>query len=353
MSINDKTIQIANSNIGYKHPIFIIAEAGVNHNGDIKIARKLVEEAKKCGANCLKFQTFKAEQVVTQNAPKAKYQLKTTDPTESQFEMLKKLELPLDSYTDLIKYCNKHDIIFLSTPYSEDDVDFLVDIGVPAFKLASICVAEPQFIQYVARKGKPVILSTGMAELQEVRDAVNAFYDTGNKDLILLQCTTNYPSRLEDANLHAMVTMHDTFGSLVGYSDHTQDDTACIVSVGLKATVIEKHFTLDKNLPGPDQSSSYDPIEFTRLVRNIRNAETTLGSYNKEPCVIEKKNALGMRRSIVAKKNIKRGTTITKDMITCKRPATGIKPNFILDIVGRVAKNDIPIDKLLHWSDIN
>ena len=145
-----------------------------------------------------------------------------------------------------------------------------------------------------------------MAELQEVRDAVNAFYDTGNKDLILLQCTTNYPSRLEDANLHAMVTMHDTFGSLVGYSDHTQDDTACIVSVGLKATVIEIHFTLDKNLPGPDQSSSYDPIEFTRLVRNIRNAETTLGSYNKEPCVIEKKNALGMRRSIVAKKNIKR-----------------------------------------------
>ena len=167
------------------------------------------------------------------------------------------------------------------------------EIVSPAFKLASICAAEPQFVRYVAKKGKPVILSTGMATLKEVGEAVNAFYETGNKNLVLLQCTTNYPSRLEDANLLAMLTMRDAFGTLVGYSDHTKDDTACIVSVTLGAKVIEKHFTLDKSLPGPDQSSSYNPVEFTRLIRNIRNAETVLGSAKKEPCEIEKKNNPG------------------------------------------------------------
>ena len=345
-------MKIGKNIIGLDQPVFIIAEAGVNHNGNIELAKKLVEEAKKCGADCVKFQTFKSERVVIQDAPKASYQLKTTDPNESQIEMLKKLELPIDSYKSLIQHSNNNDITFLSTPYKEEDVDFLDELGVPAFKLASICAAEPQFVNYVAKKGKPVILSTGMATLEEVREAVSAFTETGNKDLILLQCTTNYPSRIEDTNLRAMVTMRETLGAVIGYSDHTQDDTACIASVALGATVIEKHFTLDKNLSGPDQSSSYDPIEFKRLVGYIRKAEIALGSTSKEPCEIEKKNAIGMRRSLVAKVDIEQNTVITTDMVTLKRPATGIKPSEMDKIIGKKVCQDILADSLIHWSDL-
>jgi len=345
-------MKIGKNIIGLDQPVFIIAEAGVNHNGNIELAKKLVEEAKKCGADCVKFQTFKSERVVIQGAPKASYQLKTTDPNESQIEMLKKLELPMDSYKSLMQHCSNNDITFLSTPYNEEDVDFLDDLGVPAFKLASICAAEPQFVNYVAKKGKPVILSTGMATLEEVRQVVSAFTETGNKDLILLQCTANYPSRIEDTNLRAMVTMRETLGTVIGYSDHTQDDTTCIASVALGATVIEKHFTLDKNLPGPDQSSSYGPAEFMRLVRNVRKVEVALGSTTKQPCEIERKNAIGMRRSLVAKVDIEQNTVITTDMVTLKRPATGIKPSEMDKIIGKKVCQDILADSLIHWSDL-
>lgn len=342
-----KSIHIEKRAIGRGHPAFIIAEAGVNHNGDPTMAKELVLAAKRSGADCVKFQTFKAERVVTENAPKAKYQLGTTDPKESQIDMLRKLELELDAYPEIIALCKKEGIIFLSTPYNEEDVDFLDSVGVPAFKIASIGIVEPSFLQYVASKKKPVIVSTGMATMDEVRRGVEAFRATGNDQLIVLQCTTNYPSRLEDTHLRAMNAMRDECGVIVGYSDHTQTDTACMAAVALGAHVIEKHFTLNKNLPGPDQSSSADPEEFARLVSRIRETETVLGSKEKIPCEAEVRNAPGMRRSIVARKDIAKGTIVTREMLTLKRPGTGLSPWEYDRLIGARAERDIAADEPL------
>lgn len=345
-------IEIDGRKIGEDHPVFIIAEVGVNHNGDLNIAKKLIREAARCGADCVKFQTFKADRVVTKDAPKASYQLKTTAVDESQESMLRNLEMQNHHYKEIIECCNDEGVVFISTPYNVEDVDFLDELGVPAYKLASIHAAEPWFSAYTARKGRPIILSTGMANLDEVDQTVRAIRETGNTDLVLLQCTTNYPSRLEDTNLRAMHTLAEVFGTLVGYSDHTQGDTACIVSIGLGATVIEKHFTLDKSMPGPDQSTSVNPEEFARLVKNIRNAEAILGSSVKEPCEMEKDNSVGMRRSIVAKCNIKQGDIITEAMLTFKRPSSGLSPRYMDEIIGKCAQEDISPDTLVQWSHI-
>lgn len=342
-----KLLEIDDRRIGKDCPVFIIAEAGVNHNGDMNIARQLVRQAKKAGADCVKFQTFKAERVVADDAPKADYQLKTTDPQESQLAMLSKLELNRADYRDLISLCRKEEILFLSTPYNVEDVDFLNDLGVPAFKLASMHLTEPSFLQYVAGKGKPLMISTGMATLDEVEKAVDVIRQTGNEQIVLLQCTTNYPSRLEDTNLLAMRTMADTFDVPVGYSDHTQSEIACIASIALGACVIEKHFTLDKMLPGPDHSSSADPAEFESLVQKIRQTETALGSSEKKPCEIEIKNAIGMKRSIVAKRKILKGETICEDMLTFKRPGNGMKPSLVSNLIGKIALQDIDTDQII------
>lgn len=344
-----KVLNLSGFSIGAGYPVFIMAEAGVNHNGDRNLARDLIREAKHAGADCVKFQTFEASRVITRNAPKAEYQLKTTDPNESQFEMLRQLELTLDDYKGLIVQCKQEDIIFISTPYSPEDVDFLDDLGVPAFKMASIHIVEPHFLQYVARKGKPMFVSTGMATLAEVDEAVRAIRETGNDQIVVLQCTTNYPSRIEDANLRAMQTMRDAFDVLCGYSDHTQSDTACIASIGLGACVIEKHFTLDKSMTGPDHSSSFNPFEFEQMVKRIREAELSLGSSLKAPAAVEQRNALGMRRSIVAKRKIFSGEVITDDMLTFKRPANGLRPSLLSEILGRSARVDIEADEFLTW----
>ncbi|HEG43168.1 MAG TPA: N-acetylneuraminate synthase [Phycisphaerales bacterium] len=343
-----RLLEIDERRIGKDCPIFIIAEAGVNHNGDINIARQLVHQAKKAGADCVKFQTFKSERVATEGAPKANYQLKTTDPQESQLAMLSKMELSRSDHLDLISLCHKERILFLSTPYNVEDVDFLNELGVPAFKLASMHLTEPSFLQYVADKGKPLIISTGMATLDEVEEAVDVIRQTGNDQIVLLQCTTNYPSRLEDANLLAMRTMADKFDVPVGYSDHTQSEIACITSVALGACIIEKHFTLDKMSFGPDHCSSADPVEFEGLVQNIRQAETALGSSEKKPCDIEIQNAIGMKRSIVARHKILKGETICKDMLTFKRPGTGMKPSLVFDLIGKTVLYDIGAGKTLN-----
>ena len=345
-------IYIDKYNISEKTPAYIIAEVGVNHNGNMKNAMELIKVAQKCGVNCVKFQTFRAEQIVIQSAPKADYQLRSTNPQETQLDMLKKLELSNDDYNKLFEFCNQLGITFISTPYSEEDVDFLDELGVPAFKLASISVVEPQFIEYVALKKKPVILSTGMADLEEVREAVKVFDSTGNKDLILLQCTTNYPSEYEDCNIRAMVTMKNKFNKIIGYSDHTRDDFACITSIALGAKVIEKHLTLDRGLPGPDHSSSLNPDEFLQLVNNIRKTEIILGSDMKYPSNVEKQNAKGMRRSIVAKCNIEEGMVIRKNMLTLKRPASGLAPQYYKQLLGQKAKRKIYKDELINKSDI-
>lgn len=347
----NKILNIGEKLIGTEQEVFIIAEAGVNHNGDINLAKGLIKKAKECGADCIKFQTFKAGNVASTNAPKAKYQLETTDPKESQIEMLEKLELPIQVYSELIQFSKEQNIIFLSTPYNEEDADVLDKLELPAFKLASMHAVEPNIIKHVAQKGKPVILSTGMTSLGEIDAAVNSFRETGNNQLVLLQCTTNYPSRLEDANLLSMQTMRHAFNLLVGYSDHTQNDTACIVSVALGAKVIEKHFTLDKNLPGPDQSTSYEPKEFSRLIKSIRDAEKVLGLATKFPSKFEKINSLGMRRSIVAKTNISAGVEIKNNMLTLKRPATGLPPKYFDTLLGKKTRKDISADSFIKWTD--
>lgn len=330
--------------------IYIIAEAGVNHNGDLLLAKQLIASAKKAGADCVKFQTFRAEQIVTSSSPKAAYQLKVTDRSESQLQMLKKLELSLDDHQELITYCNELGIVFLSTPYSPQDVEFLDALGVSAYKIASGQIVEPDFLRVVARTGKPIYLSTGMATLAEVDDAVRVIREAGNEQIVLLQCTTNYPSRSEDANLRAMVTMAEAFALPVGYSDHTQSDTACLVAIGLGACVIEKHLTLDKSLPGPDHSSSADPEEFARLVQVLREAEKTLGSGRKEPCAVELENAKGMRRSIVASRAIADGEILQPELLTCKRPGTGIKPALLPELLGCRVTRDIAADELITWA---
>ncbi len=346
------TVQLQSKTIGLGYPVFIIAEIGVNHNGNIDLALDSIEQAKKAGADCVKFQTFKAGQVVLQNAPKAAYQLKTTPQSESQIQMLKKLELPFDAYQEIVKLCKKLNIIFLSTPYNYSDVDFLESLDVPAYKIASGQVIELSFLEYVAKKKKPIFLSTGMATLAEVDSAVNTILKTGNDSLILLQCTTNYPSRLEDANLLAIKTMGQSFHSIIGYSDHTQSHTACIASVALGASVIEKHFTLDKTLPGPDHSTSANPTEFAELVKFIRESEKVLGTGIKQPSKVEIENSIGMRRSIVANTMINAGETITNEMLTFKRPSTGINPSLIYQLLGRKARRTIHPDEMIDWDDI-
>lgn len=342
-------IHVAGKTIGNGHPVFIIAEVGVNHNGSPELAREMIREAARCGADCVKFQTFKADRVASRNAPKANYQLKTTNPEESQIAMLEALELGFTEYRDIIQCCRDEGVVFMSTPYNAEDVEFLEGLDVPAYKLASMHAVEPWFAALTAKTGKPVILSTGMATLGEVDEAVRAIRGTGNDDLVLLQCTTNYPSRMEDTHLRAMQTMAHAFDLNVGYSDHTAGDLACIVSVGMGATVIEKHFTTDKNLPGPDQSTSADKEEFAALVRHVRQAELVMGSASKQPCDIERVNAVGMRRSIWSRCHIAKGQNITEDMLIFKRPATGISPRFMDDVLGKTCTCDVPEDSELRW----
>lgn len=343
---------IGTRTIGSDRPAFVIAEAGVNHNGAPDLALKLVRAGASAGVDCVKFQTFKAERVVTQNAPKAAYQLEVTDPGESQIAMLKALELTEAAYPALMAECAKLGLAFTSTPYNEEDVDFLAGLDLPALKLASIHAVEPSLLRYTAATGKPVILSTGMCTMDEVKRAVEIVHGTGNRQLIILQCTTNYPSPTADANLRAMVTMREQLGVLVGYSDHTQSDTACIAAIALGACVIEKHLTLDKTMSGPDQPTSLEPQEMARLVAAIRETEAALGSGVKVPAANEVRNITGMRRGIVARRAIAQGQTITAADLILKRPVSEIPPASWDNVVGAVAARPIAVGAALSWADI-
>lgn len=345
-------VRIGARTIGDGQPAFVIAEGGVNHNGNVELAYKLVDAAKVSGVDCIKFQTFKAERVATPDAPKAPYQLEVTDRKESQIEMLRALELNESAYPGLMDACAKTGLAFMSTPYNEEDVDFLVRIGVPALKLASIHAAEPSLLRYTAQTGKPVILSTGMCTMAEVKAAVDVVHGTGNRQLILLQCTTNYPSPVADANLRAMVTMRDAFGVLVGYSDHTQTDTACIAAVGLGACVIEKHLTLDKTMAGPDQPTSLEPDEMHRLMQLIRETESALGDGVKRPAANEVRNIGNMRRGIVARRAIAKGSVIEAKDLILKRPLSAVPPSAWDEVVGATAALDIAAGAALRWDDV-
>lgn len=328
--------------------IFIIAEAGVNHNGSIEIAKKLVDAAAAAGADAVKFQTFKAEKLVCKNAQKAEYQMETTDKAESQFDMLKKLELTVDMHKQLISYCNQKGIMFLSTPFDIDSLEFLVQCGVDIIKIPSGEITNYPYLRAVGRTGKKVIISSGMSTLDEVRDAVKVLKDNGSKEIIVLHCNTEYPTPYADVNLKAMLTLRDELKIDVGYSDHTKGIEVPIAAAALGATVIEKHFTLDKEMEGPDHKASLEPNELQEMVKAIRNIEIALGNGKKSPSESEKKNVGIVRKSIVARCNIIKGEKFTENNLTTKRPGTGISPMVWNDIIGKKAKRDFKEDELIE-----
>jgi len=335
-----------------ENKIFIIAEAGVNHNGSIELAKQLIDAAALAGADAVKFQSFIAEEVVSINAPKAEYQKETTEISESQYDMIKRLELSKKDHLELIDHAKNRNIIFLSTPFDERSVDLLVEFGVPLIKISSGEITNHPFLKYISKKGLPIILSTGMSTLEEVAEAISVIKEAGCKDLTLLHCTSNYPAHVEDCNLLAMNTMVDAFDVPVGYSDHTPGIYVSLVAVAMGACVIEKHFTLDKNLPGPDHRTSLEPTELEEMVRGIRLVEKALGSSVKAPVESELEVRDVARRSVVAKVDIPANTAITEDMLAFKRPGTGISPKDSNMLIGKITSQDINKDEIFKFNKL-
>ncbi|MEH7366222.1 N-acetylneuraminate synthase, partial [Priestia megaterium] len=325
------------------------AEMGVNHNGDMNLVRELIDKAAEAGVDAIKFQKFTTEDLVTVNAPKAKYQEATTSQDETQFQMLKKLELSTSQLKDLKNYADSKGILSFATPFDEKSVDFLEELEVQAYKIGSGDVTNLPLLRKVASKNKPLILSTGMSTLGEVEDAVNAVLSTGNQELVLMHCTSNYPTDLQDVNLKAMDTIAAAFGLPTGYSDHTMGITVSVAAVARGAVAIEKHFTLDRSLEGPDHAASLEPEELSKLVKEIRNVETCLGTAIKKPANSELEVKLVAQKSIVAATDIKKGQVITQDMLTFKRPSSGIQPKYVDLVVGRVATENIIKDSIITW----
>lgn len=329
----------------------IIAEAGVNHNGDIELAKKLVDIAADAGVDYVKFQTFKAENLVSKDAQKADYQKKNSGGDESQYEMLKKLELSDDVHKILIEYCKIKNVNFLSTAFDLESLLYLKEIGIELVKIPSGEITNFLYLQLAAQLFKTVILSTGMATIDEIKDAVAIFEKEGvaKKDITILHCNTEYPTPMEDVNLKAMLHIQREIGTDIGYSDHTLGVEVPIAAVALGATVIEKHFTLDRNMPGPDHKASLEPQELKNMVDAIRNIEKAVGGSGiKEPTQSELKNKPIARKSIVASKEIKKGEVFSKENITTKRPGTGISPMKWNDIIGKTANKDYKTDELIE-----
>lgn len=335
--------------------VFIIAEAGVNHNGSVEIGRRLIDVAVQAGCDAVKFQTFKAENMVTKTAPSAKYQLDRRVPRQSQFEMLKELELSAQAHKELFRHCAKRKIMFMSTPFDEESVEFLDGLGMKIFKIPSGEITNKPLIEKIAARGKPVILSTGMSYLREVDRAVNWINLAwrGLKDrprLTLLHCVSNYPADIEDVNLRAIKTLSSVFGLPVGFSDHTMRIEVAVAAVAIGAKVIEKHFTLDRNMDGPDHKSSFEPDELNEMVTSIRNIEKAMGDGVKAPKEGERDIKEVARKSLVAAKDIKAGTVITRKDVAVKRPGNGISPEFIDKIINKKARVDIKKDSLFRRS---
>ncbi len=329
--------------------VFIIAEAGVNHNGDMCLARQLIDIAAKSGADAVKFQTFIAEELASAKAPKAAYQQVNTNNTESQQDMLKKLELSQQQNRELINYANKKNILFLSTPFDIKSADLLEELNLPLFKIPSGEITNLAFLEYIACKGKPIILSTGMSNLGEVEEAVQTIQGAGNSELYLLHCTSNYPVKTEDINLLAMNTLKDAFKLPVGYSDHSLGIDISLAAVALGAVIIEKHFTLDKNLPGPDHKASLSPDELCALVAGIEKVTLALGDGIKHHSLREEPIKNIARRSLTASKDIPINTKLIRSMLKIKRPGTGIAPKFMNQIIGMRVLHPLKKDDVLSW----
>ncbi|MEA2050124.1 MAG: N-acetylneuraminate synthase, partial [Campylobacterota bacterium] len=308
--------------------VFIIAEAGVNHNGSIELAKKLIDVASQAGADAVKFQTFKTENLVSKNAQKADYQKETTNSKESQFDMIKKLELDIDTHHQLINYCNNKNIMFLSTPFDLDSVDMLNNLGLEIFKIPSGEIRNLPYLRKIGTLNKKIILSTGMADIGEIEDALDVLIDAGTikENITVLHANTMYPTPYEDVNLRAMVTIGNTFDVNYGYSDHTLGIEVDIAAVAMGASCIEKHFTLDKDMEGPDHKASLEPDELISMVKAIRNIELALGSSVKKPSKSETPNIKIARKSIVAHCDIKKGDILSEENLAIKRPGDGISP---------------------------
>ncbi len=328
----------------------IIAEAGVNHNGDLDLAKRLIDVAAEAGADFVKFQTFAADRLVTRAAGKAEYQISLTGIEESQHEMLRRLELTPEAHRILIDYCKSRHISFLSTGFDIESVDLLVKLGLEYIKVPSGEITNLPYLRHVGGLGKQVILSTGMATLDEVGSAIEVLERAGTsrKRITVLHCTTAYPAPMADVNLRAMLTIRDTFGVAIGYSDHTSGIEVATAAVALGASVLEKHFTLDVSLPGPDHKASLAPDQFKALVTAIRHVETALGDGIKQPGSSEAKNKPVVRKSLVAAKPIRAGEIFTADNLAAKRPGTGISPMRWDEIIGRTATRNYVIDELIE-----
>jgi len=328
----------------------IIAEAGVNHNGDINLARKLIDVAADVGADCVKFQTFTADKLVTVNANKADYQSQAIGAAESQHAMLRNLELTRDMHEVLIAHCKSKRIQFLSTGFDTESIDLLAELGLDCFKIPSGEITNLPYLRHVGQYGKSVILSTGMATLDEIEAALDLIEQAGTPrtSITVLHCNTEYPTPMVDANLRAMLTIRDTFGVQVGYSDHTLGGEAAIAAVALGARVIEKHFTLDRNLPGPDHQASLDSEELKAMVVAIRNIEKALGDGIKRPSASELKNKLVVRKSLVAATAVREGEVFSKNNLTVKRPGTGLSPMLWDEIIGRKSPRNFLPDELIE-----
>lgn len=330
-----------------KKKIFIIAEAGDNHNGDYNLAIQLVDKAVEAGADCVKFQTFVTENVISKFAEKAEYQKENTGIEESQFEMVKKLELSFEQFRSIQQYCKEKKIMFLSTPFDLDSVEFLEEIDIPFWKIPSGEITNLPYLEKIANTGKDIILSTGMCAMDEIEQALSVLKKNGAGQVTLLHCNTEYPTPLEDVNLRAMSTMADEFQVPVGYSDHTVGIEVPIAAAALGATVIEKHFTLDKNMEGPDHKASLEPEELKQMVASIRNIEKAMGSSEKKISPSEKKNIKIARKSIVAKRDIAQGEKLTEENLSVKRPGDGISPMRWYEVIGTVAVKNFKADELI------
>ncbi len=330
--------------------VFIIAEAGVNHNGKLEIARKLVDVASEAGANACKFQTFSAESMISKFAKKAEYQERTTSKKELQVEMIKKLELDIDAHIKLIEYCHERRIIFLSSPFDLKSIELLKELGLEMFKIPSGEITNLPYLRKIGSLRKKIILSTGMADLDEIGDALEILTKSGTslEHITVLHCNTEYPTPVEDVNLLAMLTVKKAFKVKVGYSDHTLGIGVTIAAAALGASIIEKHFTLDKKMEGPDHRASLEPGELESMVKAVRHIEKALGSEIKRPSQSETKNIPIARKSIVASENIKKGGLFTEENITVKRPGTGISPMEWDNVIRKTAARDFHIDELIE-----
>ena len=331
---------------------FIIAEAGVNHNGSLDVALRLIDAAKASGADAVKFQTFRADQLATRSAHKAAYQERTTAREESQFEMLERLELDAVAHERLIDYCRQVEIQFLSSPFDIQSADLLATMKVPIFKVPSGEITNLPFLQHIAKKGQPVILSTGMSTLGEVEEAVNVLVAAGAPQLTLLHCVTEYPAPYAEVNLRAMQTLKIAFGLPIGYSDHTPGIDIAIAAVALGAEVIEKHFTLDRSLPGPDHAASLEPAELRQMVDGIRHVEAALGNGIKVPAPCEIPNISVARKSVVAARSLPKGHQLATGDLEIKRPGNGLAPKLLPSLLGRTLTADVAKDQVIQWNHL-